>query len=1168
MTVENSGQAPSSKSATERYGFAILSALVGFGISFLLLDVADAPIYAPLIGAVALTVWYGGMAPALLAIGIGWTLSLWLLVDPRGSLTGGDSDDMIRWAVNLAVAGVIAWLSSFMRGARHRAAAAVAVAEASVRDIGALQELTAALSAAVSPSDVAHSLVTRTPTILGARGGAVGLLEGDELVIVDPQGGAFETHRPGVRLPLTTRAPIARAITGGAPVVVHDRVAFEAEYPDGAALTPYAEAALAFPLRVAGETVGSISFLFDRASSMHEDAEAIAQIAAELGGQALERARLYEREQQSRQALDRILRVAPRFQAGSVEEVSEAICQEARMTFGADLAMLWRVQENRLQLLYSDPVLEALPPGLEADLADFPGLQDTVGELQASFMPDVQGEARGTGLERVRTLGIHSSLRAPITIGGQTELVLILSWQTVVSEPDPSTVVVARRFADQAGLALEQLERRLAEAESARRADETRRLQEVTAALSLASTATDVSNTCLEHALAAVGADAGFVVLSHAEGVAVDFVASTGSEAELEMWRGFSLDMDLPFSRAIASGEPVWALTAEAMAEFLTGRDFDDAGWVALPLRTSAGVRGALHLSFRTHRDLDEGERRWLQTVVSQCAQALERSRLFDEEQLLRIRSERLQGMTASLSTALTRTDVAHVVVDEIGDAVGASGVAFAVVVEDRQLVKALAWRGYYPDVDGVPWLEAPLDAPTPGSRALRRRVSAFFESVETIREEFPEIAEGIAATEHASFLFVPLVGGRRANGLLVVSWAEPYALSGEERRFVESLAAQAAQALDRATHFEFEQTIAETLQRSVLPLSLPHVEGVELAARYLPGTAELEVGGDWFDAMHLPDGKLGLVVGDVVGKGVQAAATMAQLRNALRAYSLDRMGPSSTVARLNRLAEEVFDTSFATVVYVVVDPQTSVCRFTSAGHPPPLAIFADGRVEFLEGGRGLPLGAGRDTKYEQDVVEVPAGSVLLFYTDGLVERRDRPIDEGLELLRAAAAEGPRDPERLLEHILQRLVGSDERGDDIALLAARLLPVAPHPLRLRVPSDEHSLELVRDALRAWLETALLSRSDAQDLVLATWEACANAMEHAREPESNQLTVRGDVTESVVRITVGDTGSWSPSADRPDRGLGLRLLGSVTSSVDIESGQEGTKVTFEKELTSE
>ena len=248
--------------------------------------------------------------------------------------------------------------------------------------------------------------------------------------------------------------------------------------------------------------------------------------------------------------------------------------------------------------------------------------------------------------------------------------------------------------------------------------------------------------------------------------------------------------------------------------------------------------------------------------------------------------------MTAALSNALTRVDVANVILDVIGGAVGASAGALAFVLEERQLLKMLASRGYSGEVV-EPWLEAPLDAePTPASRAVRRRVSGFYETPDDVRREFPEFSEELLVG-HSSFLFVPLVAGRRANGLLTISWAEPTALSREERRFVEQLAGQAAQALDRASHFESEQTIAETLQRSVLPVSLPRIEGVQLAARYLPGTAELDVGGDWFDAIRLQDGRLGLVVGDVVGKGVQAAATMAQLRNGLRAFSLDRLKPA-----------------------------------------------------------------------------------------------------------------------------------------------------------------------------------------------------------------------------------------------------------------------------------
>src|SRR5262249_29285621 len=176
--------------------------------------------------------------------------------------------------------------------------------------------------------------------------------------------------------------------------------------------------------------------------------------------------------------------------------------------------------------------------------------------------------------------------------------------------------------------------------------------------------------------------------------------------------------------------------------------------------------------------------------------------------------------------------------------------------------------------------------------------------------------------------------------------------------------------------------------------------EGVQLGARCLPGTAQLDVGGDWFDAIELRDGRLGLVVGDVVGKGVEAAASMAQLRNALRAFSVDRLKPSSVLERLNRLAEQVLGTSFATVAYASLDTSTGVCRIASAGHPPPVVAFPDGRVELLEGARGLPLGTGIESSYHQETVKLPAGAILVLYTDGLVERRGRSIDDGLADLR------------------------------------------------------------------------------------------------------------------------------------------------------------------------
>lgn len=1150
---------PAVKSAGARYLFAVVSALVALGATVLLAPLTgDSPNYVLLVGAVAATVWYGGFGAAVATIVVGWGLALSVALGSE-LLTLETEDDLARWLVALGVGVSVVWVSYLMRRGHQRAATAATEAEASIVEIANLQELASALSAALTPADVTHALIERVPGLVGARGGALAFVEGDEIVVSDPEGVATQTHRPGMRLPLAASAPIARAAATGAPVIVADRATFEEEYPDGAALTAYAQGALAVPLRAGGSVIGSMSFLFDRAG-MGEDAEAIARIAADLGGQALERSHLYELERQSRNALDRILQIAPRFHAETVEDVVFEICRGVRTTFESDFGVLWRVAGDTLELMGSDPPQTTLEYGATVSLADFPRLREAIDRLDVSFVPDVQASSYGTGNAFVRALGIRSSLRTPVTIAGRPELLLVTSWRSVVSEPDPSTIALARRFADQAGLALEQLQRRLAQAEAARRAEESRRLHEITAALSQATTAVEVSNLCLERALESVGAEAGLVVLTAPEG-RVEFISTHGySDEVLEIWSGHDLESDAPFARAIATGEAIWASTPEDVAAFAAAARIGDASWATIPLKSAAGVRGALHLAFRSPRTVGEDERRWLGSVVAQCALALERSRLFDEEQRLRRTSERLQSMTVALANALTRSDVARVVVDEVSGAAGATGAAVAVVGNERRLVRTLAWSGYPDDLVG-PLLEVPLDAPTPGNRVISSRTSAFYASIDDIRRAFPDAVEELAALGHSSFLFVPLVAGRQAQGVVVTSWDEPYALSEEERRFVEALAGQAAQALDRATRFESEQAIAETLQRSVLPASLPRVPGVELAARYLPGTVELDVGGDWFDAVTLADGRLGLVVGDVVGKGVQAAASMGQLRNALRAFALDRTKPASTIERLNRLVEGGLETAFATVVYVVLDPIARVCRYTSAGHPPPLVVYPDGRVELLEGGRGLPLGTLADTEYVQDVVELPAGSLLLLYTDGLVERRARPIDEGLERLCEAAHGAPSEPDQFVEHVLERMVGREDRGDDIAMLAVRLLTLAPAPLELRVARDMQSLPLVRDALRAWLEGTPLAGFEARDVVLAGWEACANAIEHSKSATDDVVTVAAHVSDSTVTVVVEDSGRWVDPSERSDRGLGLRLMRETMSSVSIETGEHGTRVTL-------
>jgi serine phosphatase RsbU (regulator of sigma subunit)/anti-sigma regulatory factor (Ser/Thr protein kinase) len=1143
------------RSASARYGLALVLTVAGFVGTLGLLLVSSDPMYAPLIGALAVTAWLAGVGPAAMSLLVGWTLAFWLLVGRDGELDLASAAGMTRWAVNLAIGALIVIVAGVLRIGRERATDVAVEAEGSLERAEALQALSGELAAAVSTVEVSRALAQRASEILGAQGAALGLLESDDVLVVDPIGIAEQAEVPGRRLVLEQATLLSVALREGRTVRADDRAALEADFPESAeTLPPVVRSAVAMPIRSAGKPVGAVEFLFDRENALDDELFAIAATAAGLAEQALERARLYERERETNRALERILQVAPRFYAETTAEVTEAICREARVTFGADYGVLWRIRGNDLELLNSDPRQTEWPLGLRMPLADFPGLEDAVTRLGVSFVPDVASEARDVGLERVRQLGIRSSLRSPIVIGGRSELVLVVSWQTVIDRPDPTTIAIVRRFADQAGLAFEQLERRLAQEQAAARAEETERLQEVTAGLSLATTRGDVGDTCLKHALRFIGAEAGFVVLTSPGGTSVQMISNAGySQDALEAWSALGLDADVPFARAIESGEPIWALTSDEMGAFTGAPALDDAGWVSVPLKTPAGIHGALHVSLHEPRELGDAERRWLQSAVSQCALALERSRLYDEEQRLRLLSERLQQTMAALSNAVASSDVADVVIAAALEATDASSAVVYELVDERQVLVRLAASGLSEQSEEYP-PEVSLEESPALARVVRRGGSWF------------QPPDSPGSTSARPRIAIPLVSGRNTVGVLELGWAQPVTLDDEDRRFLRTLASQGAQALDRARHFESERSIAETLQRSVLPSALPRVAGMQIAARYLPGTQGVNIGGDWFDAVELRDGRVGLVVGDVVGKGVQAAANMGQLRNALRAISVERLKPPSALARLDRLAGDGLDTTFATVVYAVFDSKAGVLRHSSAGHPPPVVAFPDGRVELLEGGRGLPIGTGLGPKYRQSVVELPAGSIVLLYTDGLVERRGGSIDEGIDALVAAMRDGPSDAEQLLEHVVDTLVeGAGQRADDIAILAARFLPVAPQALDLEVASRERSLQLVRDAIRTWLEGTELSRGDSEALLLAVWEVCANAIEHAAEPLEEVVRIRASVDESRIRIIVEDTGRFAPVEARPNRGLGLLLTEELSSELEITTSGRGTRVALEKAL---
>jgi anti-anti-sigma factor len=356
------------------------------------------------------------------------------------------------------------------------------------------------------------------------------------------------------------------------------------------------------------------------------------------------------------------------------------------------------------------------------------------------------------------------------------------------------------------------------------------------------------------------------------------------------------------------------------------------------------------------------------------------------------------------------------------------------------------------------------------------------------------------------------------------------------------------------------ERRVAHTLQRSMLTTQLPEIDGVELAVRYLPSSSDAEVSGDWYDVIPLPDGRVGVVIGDVVGRGVEAAATMSQLRTALRAYAVEGLPPAEVVAKLHRLVGHLRVGLSTTLTYLDLDPFTLEVRYVSAGHLPVLHAPAGGLPRFLAGARSTPLGAApAQVPIPQASLVLAPGDSLLLYTDGLVERRDTGIDSRLEQLRAAVQAAPADLPAQLKQLTATLTEGDVRTDDIALLALRAHGPPPGAFSAAIRGEAEQLHALRGDLRAWLAGVEATPHEVNDVLIAVGEACSNAIEHAHATDEETIDVRAQMTGRELAVSIGDHGIWRAASEPADRGHGLRLMRVLSSAMKVATAESGTRV---------
>jgi anti-anti-sigma factor len=519
-------------------------------------------------------------------------------------------------------------------------------------------------------------------------------------------------------------------------------------------------------------------------------------------------------------------------------------------------------------------------------------------------------------------------------------------------------------------------------------------------------------------------------------------------------------------------------------------------------------------------------------------------------------RQRHLHEITVALASAATVAEAAEVLADGLRRALGASAVGVCRLAADGWLHLV-----YSKGVDRLDrFVRISLQAPFPFTEAARTARPVWLASREEWAARYPESVHSLRPDTEAT-VSLPLVVTGRVLGTLSASFTERRLFEDEERSFLSALATQTAAAFERAALADAGREMAETLQRSLLPGSLPTVERLAVTARYLPAVEGTQAGGDWFDVLDLGGGRVAVAVGDVVGNGAAAAAVMGQLRSALASLLLAGHPPAQALDLLDRFAAQVTGAQVSTAACLRLDLASGELLHSRAGHPPLLLVDVEG-ARYLDDGLGPALTLPTSGRAEA-ATTLPAGATLLLYTDGLIERRGAILDDGLRRLAAVAEACRRLPlPALVERVLDELGHHDGAGDDIALVAVRVLPA---PLRMDLPAEPTQLTSIRRRVREWSTGADLDRLRAEDLQLALGEAAGNAVEHAYRtadrPGRVQVNLDAD-PDGGVRIEVADQGVWRPPPPDPGfRGRGVRIIKMLADEVDIDAGPAGTVVRF-------
>ncbi|AOR30481.1 protein phosphatase [Streptomyces fodineus] len=551
--------------------------------------------------------------------------------------------------------------------------------------------------------------------------------------------------------------------------------------------------------------------------------------------------------------------------------------------------------------------------------------------------------------------------------------------------------------------------------------------------------------------------------------------------------------------------------------------------------------------------------------ATEELADSEARSLRTAQDEAFRRQTNVVQAVSASLAHARTVQDVIDALKDTHGIRhLGAASLVMGLVEAGR--IRLVAEGPAGASVPGTQITR--IDEPYPISEVVRTLVPRFIESPEEFAEGYPILWPHITELHITSAAYLPLIAQARAIGGMGLLYSDRRGFSSEERAVLVALGSSVAQSLQRAMLYEQEKDLAQSLQQAMLPRTIPSVRGADIAVRYRSAALGRDIGGDWYDLIPLPGGRVGAVIGDVQGHDTHAAAVMGQLRIVLRAYAAEGHTPAAVMARASVFLHELDTDRFATCLYAEADLSTGVVQAVRAGHIDPLIRHSDGTCSRAPVDGGLPLGLSAEfgrLEYPVSTLELDPGHTLLLCTDGLVEQPGADLDDGMRRLTTLVASGPEDVRELADRLIQL---AEEWGgnDDVALLLLRRrVPVAPRPggrLQQHVaPGDPEALSqarhLIRAAVRSWGY-----RTHADEIELVADELITNALMHT---EGSAIVTLRALTDGDhrLRIEVEDSSSALPrrreAGEEGVSGRGLLLVEQLADAWGVEARGGGKAV---------